>query len=195
MGQAYRRKADLGFFVPVLDRPATSDARLSFFNLVEAHIIRALRLVHEVTLSTIRDALAIAEQDLGITRLLLDPQLKTSAKQLFLDRYTHILELSRSQQLAMRTILEQYLERIEYDSSKLPSEFFPLEKLPQNAGQKVILIAPFISFGRPIIRRVGVSTRAVAQRLDSGESPEEVMRDYNLGEAELEEAILFEAAA
>lgn len=195
VGQSYRRKEDVGFFVPVLRRPDAHDSRLSFLNLIEAHIIRALRTVHDVRLSTIREAIALAEKDLAIPRLLLDPRLKTSAKQLFLDRYTDILELSRSQQLAIRCILEQYLERVEYDDSMLPFEFFPFEKVPHNAGQKVILITPFVSFGRPIIRRVGVSTRAVVQRLDAGEAVATVLRDYDLTEAELEEAVLFEAAA
>jgi uncharacterized protein (DUF433 family) len=195
VGQSYAGKDDVGIFVPVLRRPLEEEGRLSFHNLIEAHILRALRTIHDVSLSTIREAIAGAEKDLGIPRLLLDPRLTTSARQLFLDRYTDIVELSRSQQIAMRSILEQYLERIEYDGTRLPSQFFPFERLPENTGRKVILITPFVSFGRPILTRTGISTRAITQRLDAGESPDEIVRDYDLTEAELEEAVRFETAA
>jgi uncharacterized protein (DUF433 family) len=195
VGQNYRRKDDLGFFEPILRRPSEEDSRLSFLNLIEAHILRALRTVHDVSLATIRYAIGTAEKDLGIPRLLFDPRLKTSARQLFLDRYTDVVELSPSQQLAMRSVLVQYLDRVEYDSHKLPFEFYPFERSPQNAGRKVVLITPFVSFGRPIIHRTGISTRSIAQRLDAGEAVETLVDDYRLTEAEIEEAVLFEAAA
>jgi uncharacterized protein (DUF433 family) len=178
-----------------LRRPDEEDSRLSFTNLIEAHVLRALRTVHDVDLGVIREAIIIAERELKINRLLIHPRLKTSAGKLFLDRYTDLLELSRSQQLAMRLILEMYLERVEYDKTKLPSQFFPFEKVPSNAGKRIVSISPFVSFGRPIIRRLGITTRAVVERLDAGEPMATVLGDYDLTEAELEEAILFEAAA
>jgi len=195
VGQRYRRKDDLGFFEPVLQRPNASDNRLSFFNLIEAHVLRALRTVHDVDLGKVRYAIQLAEQDLGTTRLLLDRRLKTAGGTLFFDRYTELLELSPSQQIAMRTILDAYMQRVAYDDSKLPAEFFPFEHVPENADRKVIVIAPFISFGRAILRRTGVSTRAIVQRLDAGETLADLLNDYGLTEAELEEAVLFEAAA
>ena len=195
MGQSYPRKADRGYFAPVLSRPDPDDGRLSFVNVIEAHVVRALRTVHEVDLEVIREAVAIAENQLGIPRILLDPRLKASGGQLFLDRLTDLVQLSASQQIAMRMILEMYMERVEYDESNLPTEFSPFEKLPENSGRKVITLNPFVTFGRPVIRRVGVSTRAIVQRLDAGESSAEIISDYELTEAELEEAILFEAAA
>jgi uncharacterized protein (DUF433 family) len=195
VGQRYRRKDDHGFFLPVLTRPEAGDNRLSFLNLIEAHIVRALRTVHEVRLSTIREAIRIAESALGIERLLLDPRLKTSARQLFLDRYTDAAELSASQQLPLRTILEQYLERIEYDETLLPARFFPIPRAPRDANARIILMTPFVSFGRAIIQRTGVSTHAIAQRLDAGEPLETVRSDYGLTDAEIEETVLFEAAA
>jgi len=193
-GQSYPRKHDRGFFQPVIRRPSPEDPRLSFTNLIEAHVLRALRTVHEVSLAHIREAADIAGQEFGIDRLLVSPDLRTSAGQLFLDRYTHLLELTPGQQLAMRSVLDQYLERVEFDVSRLPAEFFPFERSPKNFGCRIIALSPFISFGKPILRRTGVSTRAVVQRLHAGESVETVMADYDLSEAELEEAILYEAA-
>lgn len=195
VGQRYRRKDDMGYFEPVIERPESEDGRLSFANLIEVHVLRALRTVHDVRLDSIREAVRIAQNELGIDRLLIDHRLKTSARKLFLDRYTDLLELSPSRQIAMRRILDLYLERIDYDPSRLPVEFYPFEKSPRNAGRKVISISPFVSFGRPLVHRCGVSTRAIVQRLDAGEAEDAVLQDYGLEEAELEEAILYEAAA
>jgi uncharacterized protein (DUF433 family) len=195
VGQTYRRKNDRGYFEPVIGRPSHDDARLSFTNLIEAHVLRALRTVHEVKLSAIREAVDIAEREFGITRLMVSPDLRASPGQLFLDRYTHFLELSAAQQLAMKSILDQFLERVVFDASRLPAEFFPFERSPRNSGQRLIAISPYISFGSAVIQRVGVSTHAVVQRIELGEPADLVIADYGLTGAELEEAILYEAAA
>jgi len=195
IGQAYERKHDQAYFEPVIRRPCEDDSRLSFINLIEAHVLRALRTADRVSLSCIREAVDLAEREFDIERLLVSPALRASAGRLFLDRYTHLLELTEAQQLAMKSVLEQFLERIEFEDSNLPAEFLPFERSPKNFGRRVIALSPFISFGRPVVRRTGVSTRAILQRLEAGESTAAVMADYRLEEAEIEEAILYEAAA
>lgn len=194
-GMSYGRKDDKSYFQPVISRPSESDPRLSFTNLIEAHVLRALRTVHEVKLSYIREAVDLAEREFGMSRLLISPDLRASPGQLFLDRYTHFLELSDAQQLAMKSILDQFLDRIEFDAGRLPFEFFPFGRSPRNAGERIISVSPYVSFGDPVIQRVGVSTRAIVKRIEVGESAEDVMRDYGLNESEFEEAILYEAAA
>lgn len=52
--------------------------RLSFHNLVEAHVLRALRTRHAVQMKHVRAAIAYAEQDLGIERLLLSKEMQTA---------------------------------------------------------------------------------------------------------------------
>jgi len=195
VGQRYRRREDEGFFEPVISRPSADDPRVSFTNVIEAHVLRALRTVHEVRLDYIRQAVHIAEAEFGICRLLVSPDLRTSAGALFLDHYTGLLELSASKQYALRQVMRQYLKRIEFDSDNLPVEFSPFGRLPESDQQKLISLSPFVSFGRSVIRSCGISTRVIADRLDVGESAEDVRADYGLSEVELEEAVLYEAAA
>jgi uncharacterized protein (DUF433 family) len=195
VGQGYRRKDDRGFFRPVISRPSDSDPRLSFTNIIEAHVLRALRTVHEAKLGYIREALEVAEEEFGIERLLISPGLRTSAGQLFLDRYTELLELSKGKQLTMRGVPGEYLQRVHFDESRLPVEFHPFSRMPSNTTRELISLSPYVSFGRALIRRVGVSTQAVAQRLEAGEPADEVMEDYGLRSEELHEAVLYEAAA
>ncbi len=195
VGQRYRRKDDRGFFAPVISRPSRDDARLSFTNVIEAHVLRALRTVHEVRLDYIREAIQFAEAEFGIERLLVSPHLRTGAGLLFVDHYTGLLELSASKQYALREVMRQFLKRIEFDADDRAVEFTPFGRLPESDQEKLISLSPFISFGRAVIRSRGISTRVVAERLDVGEPVEEVMSDFGLSEVEIEEAILYEAAA
>lgn len=194
-GQSYARKHDRGYFEPVIRRPLDDDPRLSFTNLIEAHVLRALRRVHEVKLSCIREAIDVAEREFGIERLLISPELRASAGQLFLERYGDLLELNGGQQLAMAQILRDYMERVEFDESRMAAEFFPFERSPRNFGRRLIALSPFVSFGRLRLQRTGVSTRAVVGRIEAGEDPRVVMEDYGLDQGEFEEAVLYEAAA
>jgi uncharacterized protein (DUF433 family) len=40
-----------------------------------------------------------------------------------------------------------------------------------------------------------ISTAAIADRIDSGESVEDIAADYDLDQSEIEEAVLYERAA
>jgi uncharacterized protein (DUF433 family) len=190
-GQEYTRKNDKGFFRPVIARPG--EGRLSFFNLIEVHVLRALRTRHAVKLENVRRAAAIAEQQYGIERLLLNEQLRFGAGQLFLQQYGDLLQMTPTEQFAIREVLESHLERIEWTDG-LPRDFFPRERLTQT-GRKLILVSPLISFGRPVITRLGVTTRAIADRFNAGEPEESIIEDYRLEKAELKEALAYEAAA
>lgn len=125
-GQRYRRKDGTGFFEPVIQRPDPEDTRLSFKNLIEAHVLRSLRTTHEVSLRAVREALQIAEERHGIQRLLIHAELKTSAGELFLDQYNLLVTLSKSEQLVIREAFHRYLRRVEYDESSLPQRLFPV---------------------------------------------------------------------
>ena len=168
--------------------------RLSFNNLIEIHVLRSLRVAHEIRLDRVREALEIAQKEFGVDRLLINEQLRMSAGQLFLDRYGMIADLSRSQQLAMRALFKGSLKRIEYTQNGLPRDFFPMQRIG-NTGQKLILVSPVIAFGRAVIERLAVSTHIIADRLNAGEGEESVMNDYGLERGELEEAAAYEAAA
>lgn len=193
VGRRYPTREGKGFFSPLI-RPADPARRiLSFNNLVEAHVLRALRTEHGVPIREVRAALQFAESELSIGRLLLSPKLRTSAGELFLDRYTELVSLSRSGQLAMRRLLETYLARVEFDA-RLPIRLYPFVTGGRTI-ERPIVIDPSLAFGRPILHGSGISTAAIAARIDAGESVKEVAADYDLNEAEIGEALLYESAA
>lgn len=146
-------------------------------------------------MQAVRTALDYAEAELGIRRLLLSPELHTSGGELLLDKYGELLSLSRAGQLAMRLVLEAYLERVERDQEDFPVRLYPFTGRDVISGPKTILIDPQISFGRPVLVRGCIKTAVLAERVDSGESIEELARDYELPRSEIEAAILYERAA
>ncbi|MGH7565622.1 MAG: DUF433 domain-containing protein [Gemmatimonadota bacterium] len=191
-GQRYRRKSDTGFFEPVIRRPDPDDTRLSFKNLIEAHVLRSLRTSHDVGLGAVREALRIAEERYGIERLLIHADLKTSAGELFLDQYERLVTLSKAEQLVIRETFHDFLRRVEYDESSLPRLLFPITATEGDDRVPVISISPYISFGRPTISRTGISTAAIRARVDAGESVRHVADDYRLEPFEVEAALRYE---
>lgn len=192
-GQDYTLKhGGKAFFRPVIDRPGAG--RLSFYNLIEVHVLRSLRTKHAVRLQHVRQAAELAEVEYGLAKLLLSEQLRFGAGELFLEHYGKIVQLSRSEQMVLHSVLFSHLDRIEFGSGGLPRDFSPLERITLT-GRKLLLVSPVISFGRPIVRRIGVTTRAIAERINLGESAEEVSGDYGLEADELNEALAYESAA
>jgi uncharacterized protein (DUF433 family) len=195
LGREYPTSEGGAQFPPLIRPPSLRPPLLSFSNLIEAHVLRSLRTEHGVSVKALRNALTYAEKALSIQRLLLRPELRTNAGKIFLDRYGELIELSASGQLAMRRLFEEHLKRVEWDSSKLPVRFYPFVLGSTPSDERSIVIDPRISFGRPIVLRKGVSTSAIADRIDAKESIADIASDYDLTSSEVEQAALYERAA
>ena len=192
MGRSYPKRDGPGYFEPLLQFADPEQRLLSFTNLVEAYVLRALRQNHNVSITALRTALNYAEQELKISRLLMKHDLLTVAGDLFLQYYGHLINLSQSGQMAMRKVLEAYLARVEWDM-ELPSRLYPY--VVGIDTQKVIAIDPAIGFGRPVLINKGISTAVIVDRIDAGESVETLAEDYDLKPDEIEMAIVYERAA
>ena len=183
-----------GRYEPVLSLPHKHDPRLSFNNLLEVNVLRALREVHSVRLQCVRQSMETARREHGIDRLLIHPNLRTSGGMLFLDYYFKLTDLSNSKQLVMRNILEHTLSRVEVDEESLATSFFPEPRYMSKESQP-ILVSPYVSFGNAILERRGISTYAIRSRFDAGEKPASIIADYDVTEDEFQEAIYYESAA
>lgn len=193
-GRPYPTAKGLSHFPAVLKPARRRPPTLSFANLVEAHVLRSLRTDHGVPLDAVRGALAFAERELKLKQLLLREELCTAGGQIFLDRYGELVNLSASGQLAMRKIFEAHLERVEWGKLSFPVRLYPFV-LAAAADDKPILIDPQISFGRPVVGGAFVSTRAILDRIDAGESVGDLALDYEVTSKAIEEAVVFERAA
>lgn len=183
------------YFEPLIARPSADDPRLSFSNLVEAHVLRSLRTRHGVPMSAVRTALDYAASEFKIERLLLSDELRTAAGTIFIERLGKLIDLGRSGQIALKELLQAHLHRIERDLQGLPLRLYPVVSHSGLAGPRIVGIDPSFAFGRPFIVGKGVRTSTIVERLDAGESREEVAADYMLEDREIDEAILYERAA
>jgi uncharacterized protein (DUF433 family) len=195
VGREYPTAGGSSHFPPLIRAASRQPAQLSFSNLIEAHVLRALRTEHGVPVKALRQALAYAERTLGIDRLLLRPELRAAAGKVFLDRYGELIELTASGQLAMRRMLAEHLERIEWDRLRLPVRLFPFLAAAAPSKDRSIVIDPKIAFGRPVLQRKGISTAAIVERVDAGETVQDLALDYELDPSEIEQAIVYERAA
>ena len=195
LGRPYPTASGTGRFQPLIHPPSRQPPILSFSNLIEAHVLRSLRTDHGVSLRALRTALRYAEHELGIERLLLRKELCTDAGQVFLDRYRQLINLSASGQLAMRRLFDEHLKRVEWDERRFPIRLYPFVSAETDASAKPIAIDPTIAFGRPVVVRMGIATRTIAERIDAGESVSDLAADYDLSASEIEQAVLYERAA
>lgn len=195
LGRPYPTAHGRAVFRPLIKPAQAHPPTLSFWNLVEAHVLRALRSDHGVSVDNVRKAVEYAEKKLNIERLLLRPELRSEAGRLFLDRYGELINLSASGQLAMHQLLTAHLRRVTWDTARLPVRLHPFLVGDASSAEMPIAIDARISFGRPVIIRRGVSTAAIASRIDAGESPDEVAADYDLTKDEVERAVVYERAA
>lgn len=193
VGRPYPKGDGVSHSRPLIHPPKKQPLLLTFWNLIEAHVLRSLRTEHGVSIKAVREALNYAERAENIERLLLRNDLRTDAGRLFLDKYGELIDLSASGQLAMRKIFEEHLKRVDWDEWQFPVRLYPF--VSGDPERRPIAIDPKIAFGRPVVLRTGVSTGVIAERIDAGETVANLTDDYGLTVEEVEQAVLYERAA
>lgn len=193
-GRTYPKAKQVATFQPLIKPAQKKPPLVSFYNLIEAHVLRSLRTEHGVAIKEVRQAIRYAERELDIQRLLLRKQLCSHAGDVFLEHYGKLINLSASGQLGMRRLLEDHLKRMQWDERQFPIRLYPY-LTAETTTPRPIAIDPTIAFGRPIVLRAGISTSAIAERIDAGETVPDLAQDYDLAPEEIEEAVVYERAA
>lgn len=183
-------------YKPVLTGVRQRDYKgLSFNDLLEVHAIHRLRRVHGVDLESIRRAVIFAETEMGIARPLLRDDLATFGGDVFVRELGEVVGLSAGGQIAIRGVIESFLQRLDRDEMLRPIRFYPLFiGMEQVSDPKSIAISPVVAFGRPTIAGTGIKTAVIASRVDSGETEEEVAADYGLKVDLVTSAVIYEFA-
>ncbi len=174
-------------FKHVLDLPKPEVALLSFFNLVEAHALRSLRVVHGIELPLIRTALDFVKSKLGWDRPLIHEGFKTDGVRLFVDHLGHVLDATAQGQIVIQEVMT-HLERIEWENN-IAARLYPFTRLNSENAPKSVFIDPRFSFGRPILRDSRVATAVIADRYKAGDSMDDLALDYGCNRLEIEEAV------
>jgi uncharacterized protein (DUF433 family) len=190
MGRYYPTGQGRRFFPPVIEIPDRARPRLSFVNLVEAHVLDAIRRDHEVALKHVRTALAfLAKQQVRSRHPLAEQDFVTDGVHLFIHEYGRLINISRDGQLAMRAVVDAYLERIDRDVQGLPIRLFPFTRRRTLDEPRAVMIDPTVSFGRPVLIGTGIPTAVIAERYKAGDSMDALAADYGRTRLEIEEAV------
>lgn len=177
-----------------LDDKGSYPVALSFMNLVEAYALVSLTKVRKVRLQQVRKALEYVKEKFQSERPLIEHQFQTDGVYLFIEKYGRLINATEQGQLAMKSILLEFLTRIERDGRGLPVKLYPIT-YTGHTGKTPIVIDPNVSFGRPVLKGTGIPTSILADRFKAGDSFAELAEDYGRKQEEIEEAIRCELAA
>ncbi len=182
---------DLGskFFRPIIQIPDDVRAGLSFANLVEAHVLDAIRRHHQVPLSKIRQAIEYLRKHFSSKHPLAEQRFEIDGLDLFIDKFGQLINVTQSGQIALRELLKAHLHRVEHDAAGTAVRLYPFTRKRDLREPKVVVIDPHISYGRPVLVGTGIPTAVVAERYKAGESIDELAEDYGRSRNEIEEAI------
>lgn len=191
-GRSYATKRGQRTFEPLIQRPNPDLSQLSFTNLVEAHVLRIIREVHQVKLDKVRKALDYMSQQLNTNHPLAHKKFQTDGIDLFVEQMDGLVNVSRSGQLAIRETLKHLLTRIEWDERDIAVRLFPFIQ-PEGDETKLLYIDPRISFGKPVIAGKGVPTRSIADLYDAGDEIEDIAYEFDCTPEQVKAAIQFES--
>jgi uncharacterized protein (DUF433 family) len=183
--------AGRGKIPPIIELPETSPPALSFANLLECHVLNAMRTRYRLHLPQVRLALLHLKSTKQDRHPLLRDDFRTNGMDLFIDEGA-LINLSKGGQSAFREILDLYLERIATNDGIL--KFYPFVAFTTPNEPKIISITPKIAFGRSVIDGTGIATAVIAARFGARDSMEDLAREYRRSEREIEEAIRWEGS-
>ena len=189
VGRYYPTESGNKFFEPIITLPDKDRISLSFINLIEAHVLDAIRRKHNVPLHKVRKALAYLQTQFPSNHPLADQRFETNGSDLFIEKLGQLINISQAGQLAMRALMEAHLRRIERDPDGSAVRLYPFTRKRQSDEPKFVVIDPLISFGKPVLAGTGIPTAVIAERYKAGESIDELASDYGRQRPEIEEAI------
>ena len=171
------------------------EARLSFSNLLEAHVLDAARK-RDIPIVRMRRGLDYLREQIGPEP---HPLLSHEfyAVKGIRDVFVRTLEegngagtplnISRQGQLALSDVLDEHMKRIEWDRTG------PVRLLPVRSEHVVIDL--HVSGGKPVIKGTGISAVVLAGRWRAGDSVDDLARGYRLPINDVREAIRYIDAA
>lgn len=202
-GRKYPTATGQKFFKPLIE--LAGPGTLSFYNLVEAHILLSTRKKHLVELPAIRRAIDYVRKTYPSPHPLLSETFLTDGKDLFVKKIVQTtgeaqtINVSSWVQLGLGPILDFYLRRIQRDEKGWPMKLFPIRM--NWAGDlnseppRVVVIDPAVSSGRPVVTGTGVMAEVIVGRFNTGEGIGSIADDYGLEASQIEEVLRYAPAA
>jgi len=161
---------------------------ISFVDLIELRVVRALRL-NGVSLQSIRYAIKYAKDRFGVDRPLSALRFKTDGPEILVDAIENDGELvslskKRPGQKVFKKIIDQSVSGLEYEGVR-PKRWRP-------TIAKHIVIDPNRAFGSPLIENAGVSTEVIYRDWGRSNDVKYISRLYEIDDRLVRDAIKYE---
>jgi len=195
MGQRYRVRDTAKFFKPVIEIADRKNRQLSFINLVEAFVLAGIRREHEIPLPKVRKTVDYLRRAFRTRRPLAEEQFQTDGVNLFVEKMGALIGASQEGQIQMREVLLDRLQRVRRDPKGIPEKIVLFPAPAGKTGSADVIIDPRLSFGRPVLDRLGVRTAILAERFDAGDDVDVLARDYAIPLEAVQNAIRCERRA
>lgn len=168
---------------------------LSFTNLVEIHVLRAIRKHHQMQRDKVRIALDYIQEKFQVLHPLASEKFSTNGVDLFIEKYASLFNASEYWRTDLKSSFNTHFQRIEFDKNGFAMKLFPFTASQEENNPRIVVIDPRIAFGRLVIAETGIPTTVLAQRLKAGESIQDLAYDYKCDRLKIEEAIRCELPA
>jgi uncharacterized protein (DUF433 family) len=192
-GRTYPRMVGEGFSSPLIDPADGSGGFLSFFNLIEAHILKSTRRRDDVPMKCIRAAIDYVNEAHPSTHPLITQEFETEGRFLFVRKLGELINASLLGQLGMEPILKEYLSRIDRDTQRMPVTLYP--DIPGKPKSRAVAIKYGVSSGAPVVSGTGILVSALFGRKRAGDTIRDLALDYDIPEDKIEDALTYLEAA
>jgi uncharacterized protein (DUF433 family) len=174
---------------PIIVAAGRNPLSLSFYNLVEIHVLGSTRRQRKVPVLKVRNAMDFFRGRLRMPRPLITAWFATSGIDLFVEYCGQCLNATPAGQQEIRDVLQESLRWIDRDPVGLPVRLYPFTRNQRADAPRLVVIDPDRSFGRPVISGTGLVTAEIAARFKAGESFDELAADYRLSANRVAEAV------
>ena len=114
---------------PVITLPEDSKSQLSFYNLVEIHVLLGIRRIHNIHFYKVRDTLEYLEAQFPSQKNpLAREEFWTDKFELFIKKAGSLICTSLHGQQVIEEAVKQYLHRIDRDPDLAPFRLFPFSR-------------------------------------------------------------------
>jgi uncharacterized protein (DUF433 family) len=185
-GRNYKVKGQTKRATAVLSHSGLKGEPISFLDLIEAHILLAIRKSYGIPLKRFRAAMEFLREAGDDLHFLARREFSHDRRDLFLRWENKLVSLSERGQLVDKEIISEGLKQITYGDDGYAARFYPRQDARR---QESIVLDPTINFGKPCLIRSGVGVDAIAARFVAGERIADLANDYAATREEIEEAI------
>jgi uncharacterized protein (DUF433 family) len=147
-----------------------------FVAVIEAYVLRTLRVDHRLKKSTVRDAAAAIRREFRTPYGLATKRIATDGIDIFIEHAGRELARAFDGQAPIRDMIKSALKYITWDPDETPNRL----QLRQYSDVAPVIIDPRFAWGAPVIEANRVPVNAVVDLWRAGESIQTVADEYGL---------------